>query len=118
VLQLAGTTVIVDIGNAPISFLLDNKGRNVNAVGTCRLVYTKSTKKTAGYWTATIVLSTGNWHGLWANYGLDTVFHKTPGVKVILPVAVLIGQEAFAVEPQLNYITTKNKTVTTTGTAK
>jgi len=108
--QLTGATVLVDIGNAQIPFTLDTKGRSVSAVGTWRLVYTKPTKTKAGYWAATIALSKGSWQGQWAHSGLDNATHKSPGVSVTVPVAVVIGAEAFAAEPQLHYIATLNKT--------
>ena len=61
-----------------------------------------------------MTLSKGNWRSSWANYGLDNATHKSPGVAVTLPVTVLIGIDAVAVEPQLHYSATLNKT----GTAK
>ena len=112
--QLTGTTVLVNIGGAQVPFTLDNKGRGAQAVGTCRLAYTKPTKTKPGSWTVTIALSKGNWHGAWAAFGLDNAPHKSPGVSVTVPVAVLVGTEAFAAEPSLHYIATLNKT----GTAK
>jgi len=77
------------------------------------LAYTKPTKAKAGYRTATVTLSKGNWHGQWVKYGLDNAPHKSPGKLVIVPVVVLVGEEAFAAEPILHYIATLK-----TGTAK
>ena len=114
VIQLTHGPLLVDIGNAQVPFTLDSKGRDVNAFGTCRLAYTKPTKTKLGYWTATIALSKGDWRATWAVFGLDNATHKSPGISVILPVAVVIGTEAFAAEKQLHYIATPNKT----GTAK
>ena len=39
---------------------------------------------------------------------------KSPGVPVVLPMVVLVGNEAFAAEPTLKY----NATINKTGTAK
>ena len=114
VAQLNGITVVADVGDAQFTFPLSNKGRGVNANGSCSLAYTKPTKTKAGYWTLTVTLSKGNWRSSWANYGLDNATHKSPGVAVTLPVTVLIGIDAVAVEPQLHYSATLNKT----GTAK
>jgi len=114
VVQLTGIAVLVDIGNAQVSFVLDEKGRAVGTLGTCRLVYTKPTKTKSGYWTATIALSKGTWRSQWANYGLDNQTHKSPGVMVTLPAAVMVGTEAFAAAPHLHYTATQKKT----GTAK
>ena len=113
-IQLTAATLLVDIGNAQVPFTLDNKGRAVSSFGTCRLAYTKSTKTKVGYWTATIALSKGTWRNLWAVDGVDNVIHKSPGILVTVPVALLVGDDAFAVEKQLHYIATPNKT----GTAK
>ena len=113
-IQLTSATVLVDVGHAQVPFTLDNKGRGVSPFGTCRLAYTKSTKTKVGYWTATIALSKGTWRNLWAVDGVDNVIHKSPGILVTVPVALLVGDDAFAVEKQLHYIATPNKT----GTAK
>ena len=112
--QLAGVPVVVDVGGVQVPFTLNNKGRGVSANGTCVFAYTKPTKQLPGYWTATITLSKGNWRNQWVPYGLDNTTHKTPGIGVILPVVVVIGNEAFTAEPQLHYTATQNKT----GTAK
>ena len=106
----------MDRGDAQVPFTLINKGRGVCTNGTFVLAYTKPTKKVpVGYWTATVTLSKGNWHGQWAKYGLTNATVKSlPAVHVTLPVVVLIGTEAFAAEPTLHYTTTLNKT----GTAK
>ena len=114
VAQLNGITVVADVGDAQFTFLLSNKGRGVHANGSCSLAYTKPTKTKAGYWTLTVTLSKGNWHSLWANYGLDNAPHKSPGVAVTLPVVVLIGNDALSADAQLHYVATLNKT----GTAK
>ena len=110
VVQLASTVVVVDVGDAQVPFTLDNKGRGVTKLGTCRLVYTKPTRTKSGYWTATIALSKGNWRSQWANYGLDNATHKSPGLSVQVPVAILVGNESFAADPHLHYIATVHKT--------
>ena len=111
--QLAGFSVIADVGDAQVPFTLNNKGRGVSVNGTCGLAYTKPTKKLGSYWTATISLSKGTWRNQWAKFGLDNTPHKSPGKTVTLPVVVLINNEAFAAEPTLHYIATLK-----TGTAK
>ena len=112
VTQLNGITVVVDVGDAQFTFPLSNKGRGVHANGSCSLAYSKPTKTKAGSWTLTVALSKGNWSSSWANYGLDNAPRKS--VPVTVPVTVLIGADAFAVEAQLHYSATQNKT----GTAK
>ena len=112
VIQLTGVPLVIDVGGAQASFTLAKTGRGVSANGACVLAYTKPTKQLVGYWTATIALSKENWHSSWAKYGLDTATHKSPGVKVTLPAALLIGNEAFAAEPQLHYTVTLQKTGT------
>ena len=114
VIQLTGAPVLVDVGDVQVPFKLDKLGRGVNANGTCRLAYTKPTKKLTGYWTATIALSKGTWRIPLAAHGLINATIKTPGRVVILPVAVLIDNEGFGAEKQLHYTATLNKT----GTAK
>ena len=115
VIQLTNALVRVDIGDVQVLFTLDNKGRGGSVPGTCRLVYTKPTKKLAGYWTATIALSKGYWRSPWAAYGLDSASHKgADKYSVTVPVVLLVGGDAFAAEKQLHYIATPNKT----GTAK
>ena len=111
-IQLTGATILVDIGNAQVPFTLDNKGRSGSVPRTCRLAYTKPTKTKAGYWTATIALSKGSWSGPWGAYGLNSAAHKND--LVIVPVVVVVGTEAFAIEKSLHYTTVPNKT----GTAK
>ena len=114
VIQLTGKPVIVDIGDAPVSFTLDKKGHGAGPNGSCILTYTKATKKAAGYWTATLTLSKGYWRNAWVNYGLDNATHKSPGVPVNLPVVLLVGDEVFAAAPSLHYTATYKKS----GTAK
>jgi len=114
VTQLASVPVIVDAGDVQLPFTLDKKGHGVSTNGSIALAYTKATKKAAAFWTASIALSKGTWRGSLAKYGLDAQAHKSPGVLVTVPVVLLIGDEAFAAEPQLHYISTLNKS----GTAK
>jgi hypothetical protein len=104
----------VDIGGAQVPFTLDKKGRGLSGTSTCRLSYTKPTKTKPGFWTIKVVLSKGTWHDPWAAHGLVNATVKSPGVPVVLPVAVLVGDEAFAAEPTLKYTATIKKT----GTAK
>ena len=112
--SVTNKTVIVDIGGAQVSFPLDPKGRSAVATGTCRLAYTKPTSKKAGFWTLTIAWSKGTWGGQWAAVGMDNSTHKSPGVAIVLPVAVAVGDEVFAAESHLHYSATLNRT----GTAK
>jgi hypothetical protein len=106
VLQLASTAVVVDIADVQVPFTLDKKGRGVNSNGTCRLTYTKATKKIPAYWTATFALSKGTWRVPLAAYGLTNTLVKAPGKPVTLPVVVLVGNEAFAAEKTLKYTAT------------
>jgi len=97
-----------------VPFMLDKKGHGPSTNGTCQLTYTKPTKKKAGYWTATIALSKGTWRVPLANYDLNNETVKAPGRHVIVPVTVVIGNEAFTIDWPLTYIATVKKT----GTAK
>ena len=108
--QLAGTVVLLDVGDAQVAFTLDGKGRSVNSGGICRLTYTKPTRTKAGDWTAAITASKGTWRDSWGRYGMDDAIHKSPGIRVRMPVAVLVGAEAFAADPNLHYIATLHKT--------
>ena len=108
-----GKTVTVNIGGAQRTFLLDKNGRGLSGTSTCRLAYTKLTKKKAGFWTVTVALSKGTWGAAWEQHGLINAKIKAP-VPVILPVLVLVGEEAFVTEKSLKYTATLNKT----GTAK
>ena len=112
--QLTGIPVVVDVADAQVSFTLDKKGHGVGPNGSCILTSTKPTKKLAGYWTATLTLSKGNWRNAWVNYGMDNATHKSPGVSVNMPVVLLVGDEVFAAAPSLHYTATYKKT----GTAK
>ena len=112
--QFAGRTMVVDVGNVQALFALNAKGRGVGTNSTCGLAYTKPTKKLPGYWTATITLQKGTWQIPLATHGLTNELIQKPGRLVALPVAILIGNEAFAVVPTLHYTATLGKT----GTAK
>ena len=63
---------------------------------------------------ATITLIKGYWRDQLALYHLTNEPIEKPGRIVQVPVAILIGTEAFAAEPTLHYIASLNKT----GTAK
>ena len=103
--------VTVDIGGAQRFFTLDSKGRSGGPLGVCRLTYNKRT----ALWTITTTLSRGAWRDPWDTYGLqnDNIAARA-GEQVMLPVAVMIGNEAFAAEPRLHYTAIKNRF----GTAK
>ena len=113
-IQLTGIPVVVDVGDVQAPFALNAKGRGVGANGICGMAYTKPTKKLPGYWTATITLRKGTWRNPLAAHGLTNEPINKPGRIVALPVAILIGNEAFAVVPKLHYTATLGKT----GTAK
>jgi len=51
----------------------------------------------------------GSWQTAWAAYGLVNKTVPRPGVRVTMPVVVLIGDEAFAVERQMLYTAAKDK---------
>jgi len=112
--QLAGSSAVVMVGPVQAPFTLDKKGRGVSTNGTCVLAYTKATKTRPAFWTATATLSKGTWRGLFAAVGLTNATLAKPGRVVVLPVVLVIGNEAGAAEKQLNYTATVNKT----GTAK
>jgi len=112
VAQLAGLAAVVDVGDAQVPFSLTNKGRGVSTNGTCVLAYTKPNPKKglAGFWTATINLSKGTWSTPLAKYGLtgaQTI--KKPVPTLLIPVVVLIGNEAAEAEKSLGYTAVQNK---------
>ena len=116
------TSVIVDIAGAQQSFTLDSRGRGIlylhnsngraiGVLGTCRLTYNKRTLR----WTVAATMSKGTWRDPWDVVGMhNTNILVRANSHVTLPVEVLIGSEAFAAEPQLQYTAVKNRT----GTAK
>ena len=108
--QFAGVPLIVDVGDVQIDFRLNQKGHGVDAHGTCGLAYQKPTKKLPGLWKITITLHQGDWRVPLAAHGLTNQSLPKPGQFVRVPVAVLIGNEAFATDPQLHYWATVNKT--------
>ena len=110
VTQLAGTMLLVDVGDIQVPFNLDARGRGISSNGTCRLIYTKQLKTRPGYWTASLALSKGAWHTALATYGLDN--ETVHARKITIPVLLMLGNEAFAAERQLTYTATQNKTGT------
>ena len=108
----AGQTLALDIGGAQETFTLDSKGRGVNEQGTCRLAFSKATKKRAAVWTVTIKLSHGAFGSAWAAYGLTD--STTNNASVNLPVVLTVGDEAFADDTMLLYTAKSGKS----GTAK
>ena len=113
--QLTNKVVVVDVGDVQARYAINKKGQGTGvANSTCQLVYTKPTKKLpVGYWTATITLTKGSWHTQFAKYLLDTQLHKSPGLPVTVPVVLLLGDEVFATDQALHYISTAKS-----GTAK
>ena len=112
--QLAGTAAVVMVGPVQVPFILDKKGRGVSTNGTCVLAYVKATKSQPAFWTATITLSKGSWRGLFAAAGLTNTTLAKPGRVVVMPVLLVIGNEAAAADRQVTYTAIVNKT----GTAK
>ena len=103
------TSVLVDVSNAQVPFILNPQGRGTSSNGSCRLVYTKPTKTQLGFWTLTAALSHGNWYSQWVSAGLTNATIK-PAVPVNLMVGVVLSNEAFAADQQLNYSATHNRT--------
>ena len=110
--QFTGIPVVVDVGDVQAPFTLNAKGRGIGLNGTCVLAYAKPTKKLPGYWTATITLHKGTWRAPLATHGLTNESILKPGRMVVVPAVILIGTEAFAVEPTLHYTATLGKTGT------
>ena len=108
VTQLTNKVVVVDVGDVQARYAINKKGQGTGvANSTCQLVYTKPTKKLpVGYWTATITLTKGSWHTQFAKYLLDPQLHKSPGLPVSVPVVLLVGDEVFATDQPLHYIST------------
>ena len=95
----ANKTVIVEIGGAQVSFELDDRGRGRTGPHTCRVTYSNS----AGLWTFTAKLKSGAWQTSWDSHGLRNAMIAKPGVTVTLPVVLVVGDAAFAGDPQLSY---------------
>ena len=60
-------------------------------------------------WALDANLAKGSWQTPWAAYGLVNITVSKPGVRVTMPVVVLIGDEAFAAEHPMSYTATKNQ---------
>jgi hypothetical protein len=103
-----GTVVTVDVGNAPVVFTLNARGRGVNANGTCQFTYNKRIDTC----TFTASLSRGTWQDAWAPYGLVNATILRPGNAVTLPVTLLIGNDAFMADKPLHYTATVNRSGT------
>lgn len=96
---VANKTVVVDIGGAQVSFILNGKGRGRTSPNNCRVAYNKST----GLWTFTAKLKKGAWQSGWDGYGLHDVTVRKPGVAASLPMVLLVGDEGFAADALLLY---------------
>jgi hypothetical protein len=108
--QLGNLLVNMEVGGAQVQFTLNNKGTATSVYGTCKLSYTGPTKTLAGFWTLTATLAHGEWHYAWAGFGMIDATIPKPGTTITLPVAVLIGVQAFATDQPLDYTATLNKT--------
>jgi hypothetical protein len=101
-----GQALMLDVGDALVSFTLDQKGRGVNGANTVRLSFVRQT----GLWTLTATLSKGAWHDQWAAFGLTNATINAPGIPVTVPVVVLVGDDAFVTDCALRYTATLGKT--------
>ena len=100
-----GTVITIDVGDAQVSFTLDQYGRGVSTNGTCRFAYAKR----SGTCTLTVNLSHGSWQGAWSAYGLVNATIQKPGSGITLPVALTIGNEMFMADKPLHYTAVTNK---------
>jgi subtilisin family serine protease len=104
----AGQPVTVDIGDGLVNFVLNKTGHGAGTNGTCTVSYNKQRG-----WTVAFALKAGAWHQAWTGYGLlDAPIKK--GVKVQVPVIVVIGNDAYAADQPLTYTATAGRS----GTAK
>ncbi|MGA2221273.1 MAG: S8 family serine peptidase [Verrucomicrobiia bacterium] len=104
----AGQPVTVDIGDGLVNFVLNKAGHGAGTNGTCTVSYNKGRG-----WTIAFALKAGAWHQAWTGYDLlDATIKK--GVKVQVPVIVVIGNDAYAADQPLTYTATAGKS----GTAK
>jgi PKD repeat protein len=97
--SLSNVVVILDVGDAPVSFQLSAKGRGANPQGNIKLAYNKRTAT----WTFTGKLK-GNLRDSWTNFGITSTI--TSSSPVTLPVVLLLQSdttESFEIEPVLNY---------------
>jgi subtilisin family serine protease len=104
----AGQPVTVDIGDALVNFVLNKTGHGAGTNGTCTVSYNKQRG-----WTIAFALKAGAWHQAWTGYDLLDVTIKK-GVKVQVPVVLLIGNDAYAADQPLTYTATAGES----GTAK
>jgi hypothetical protein len=95
----AGKLVSLDIGGARSSFTLDTKNKAVNSQGHCTFKFNKKTNN----WTITVSLTKADLQDSWVAHDLVNAPVSKPGNPVILPVTVLVGNEAFAADKTLSY---------------
>ena len=97
--SLANAVVTLDVGDAPVTFQLDAKGRGANPNGSIKLSY--NTK--GAIWTFTGKLK-GNLRDSWVKFGLTNSI--VINSQVTVPVLLLLQSdtlESFEVEPVLSY---------------
>ncbi|HUJ10091.1 MAG TPA: immunoglobulin domain-containing protein [Verrucomicrobiae bacterium] len=103
--DVTNKAVVVNVGDAQVSFRLNKKGRGRTGRNTCRIAYNKVT----GLGTFTAQLKDGAWQGGWEAHGLCNTTVRKPGIGATLPVALLVGDEGFAAETQLLYTATAGR---------
>ena len=98
--SMTNMAVTLNIGGAQVPFTLDakGKGKGVSRYGSCKLARNKKT----GLWALKAKLAKGTWREPWLAHGLVNQNVK-PGVWVIMPVVVVIGDGALANERPMLY---------------
>ena len=108
--SVAGASVTVDVGDAPVTFQLNARGQAANPNGNLKLSFNLKT----GAWTFTGKLK-GSLHDAWAARGLTQ--ETAINTPVTVPVLLLLQSgtlQAFDVEPVLNYNNKSGKSGTAT----
>src|SRR5258706_16168100 len=101
----AGQQVLLDIGDATLVFVLNDKGTGTNPLGKFQLKFNSKT----GAWTVKASFSKGTWRGPWANHGLGNTTNAKPGVAVTVPVILVVGTESFMKDQVLTYTSAMDK---------
>jgi len=101
----AGRTVLVDVGDAVLSFVLNTKGKGVNSFGNVQLSVQKKTDLVL----VKAQFKNGTWRDPWAEYGLINTNSPKHGLAVSVPVIVVVGEESFMDERALTYTSKQGK---------
>ena len=105
--NVSNQVLVLDVGGAQMTFVLNGKGRGVSAEGVCRLTY----RKVTGDWLLTAnLVGDQSWLTAWSEIGLVNETIRSPGNLVPLPVRLLVNTDAAIGITNLNYTAVGGKT--------